>query len=75
MTQALPEVRKSEVAFGLISFPLFISLSSPTPHGWSVTFLSLQAYMKSYVLLFRKSLWLASMSHRTHLIGLGGFVS
>jgi hypothetical protein len=68
-------VRKSEVASGLISFPLLISLLSPTPHGWSITSLFLQVYTKTYVLLFRKSSLLASMSHRTHLIGLGGFAS
>jgi hypothetical protein len=75
MTQASPGVRKSEVASGLIYFPLSISLLSPILHGWSITFLFLQVYMKMYVLLFRKSLLLASMSCQTHLIDLGGFAS
>jgi hypothetical protein len=61
--------------FRLISFHLSISLSSPIPHGWSITSLFLQVYTKTYVLLFRKSLLLASMSHQTHLIALSSFVS
>jgi hypothetical protein len=56
--------------FPPVDFPVV-----PIPHGWSVTSLSLQEYMKTYVPLFRKSLWLASMSRRTHLIGPSGFAS
>jgi hypothetical protein len=67
--------RKSKVVSGLISFHPSISLSSPIPHGWSVTSLFPQVYTKTYVLLFRRSFLLASMNHQPHLIGLSGFAS
>jgi hypothetical protein len=75
MTQASPGVRKSKVASELISFHLSISLLSSILHGWSITSLFPQGYMKTYMPLFRKSLLLASMSRQTHLIDLGGFAS
>jgi hypothetical protein len=56
--------------FPPVNFPV-ISHTPWVEHNFPIP----QVYMKTYVLLFRKSLLLASMSHRTHLIGPGGFAS
>jgi hypothetical protein len=53
------------VDFPVIPHTLWVKRNFPIP----------QVYMKTYVPSFRKSLWLASTSRQTHLIGLVGFVS
>jgi hypothetical protein len=69
MTQALPGVRRSEIVSEPISFHLLISLLSP----WvECNFPIPPGIYEDVCIIVQESLLLASMSHQTHLIGLGG---